>query len=53
MKRTAIITTAVAGAAFLGATYMLRRHQGPRAIERHATVIPIITPVIDLSLIHI
>jgi ClpP class serine protease len=47
MKRTAIITTAVAGAAFVGATYLLRRQQGPHAIERHATVIPIITPVID------
>ena len=46
MKR-AIITTAVAGAAFVGATYLLRRQQGPRAVERHTPVIPIVTPVID------
>jgi ClpP class serine protease len=46
MNRTAVITTAVAGAAFLGASYLLRR-QEPRGLRRYSTVIPIITPVID------
>lgn len=46
MNKTAVITTAMAGAAFLGASYLLRR-QEHRGSRRYSTVIPIITPVID------
>ena len=46
MNKTAVITTAMAGAAFLGASYLLRR-QEHRGHRRYSTVIPIITPVID------
>lgn len=46
MNKTAVITTAMAGAAFLGASFLLRRQQDTRVV-RTSTVIPIITPVID------
>ena len=46
MNKTAVITTAMAGAAFLGASFLLRRQQEPR-VARYSTVIPIITPIID------
>ncbi len=47
MNKTAVLTTAMAGAAFLGASYLLRRQQGGRGVGRYSTVIPIITPIID------
>lgn len=46
MNKTAVITTAMAGAAFLGASFLLRRQQEHR-VARYSTVIPIITPIID------
>jgi ClpP class serine protease len=46
MNKTAVITTAMAGAAFLGASFLLRRQQ-PHRVASYSTVIPIITPIID------
>lgn len=48
MNKAVLITTAVAGATLLGASYVMRRSDSAR-LTPVSTMIPIITPVIDLG----
>ena len=48
MNRTAFVTALVTGSALVGAGYLLTRRPRPRALP--SSIIPIITPVIDIGM---
>ena len=49
MNRTTVVTAIVAGSALLGAGYLLRRRPAAARAMPPSSIIPIITPVIDLG----